>query len=864
MVKRILSMSLATVMALSSAVPAFAVTPANGQLTATGIYADSTGSVITDKDAVSIDGVVGKDTTQGKYSQYDVVVDGYTGTTMDETQSETEVYATVLPSYMTRIPKVLVLSAAGECTFALSAKGDISGAQTILVNPEASQFDMVEVDPLTGNPIGKKDNVPATITVDDTSWTFIDDFKANGTTVYVDHEGSILADGLTAGSWRGTFNFFISVTLTNIDTDKDGIPDIEDPDDDNDGIPDTNDIDDNNDGILDIKDPYHPEYDPAIDDRPLIENADNDDDGIPDIRDTDDDNDGIIDTEDPDDDNDGIPDTEDSDDNNDGVPDVNDPYHPDYVPIINPSPDTSDFDKDGTPDFEDADNDNDGIIDTEDPDDDNDGIPDIEDLDDNNDGILDIEDANHPEYDPNIVNRPTIENGDLDDDKIPDISDPDDDNDGTPDVEDEDNDNDGIPNAEDPDDNNDGLLDIYDPYHPDNNPGNSDDSDPETDYTVDEIEADPTLFMIGATRPEYVVADFNNDFTEVVITKNGEDSDGVMAMLIDFDTMEFTSPMTLYADTLTDATVKAGVTNIGMGAFAGSDADLMNVEEAIEITNRYKYFINPTLNVTLSNTVESIDEYAFFCSDLKTIKIPEGLKDIKTGAFAASAISNINLPESLESLGVAFTWSNLRSIKIPSNIFTIYESTFADCTFLEEVDLNRVSNLDNDGNSSTAGVFEDCFSLKTVKSDILSDKEILDAAKFTALYEYEKKGITIIKETLENGSVLFYATKDGEKRLEMGYLVAGTEYYIDEDTDLIGEYVYCEENVKLHAPENTNYYKSPYSPWISPNTTIHMFDHNVYETSFSIDPAINLTIYGKTGSYAESMAASYNHAFITE
>ena len=218
MVKRILGVSLATVMALSSVVSAFAVTPADGQLTATGIYADSTGSVVADKDAVDINGVVGKDTTQGKYSQYDIVVDGYTGTTMDETESETEVYATVLPSFMTRIPKVLVLSAAGECEFAVSVKGDISGAQTVLIKPEAEQFDMVEVDPLTGNPIGKKDNVPATIEVEDIDWTYATDFKTVDAVTYVDHAGSILADGLTAGSWRGTFNFSISLDIKDATT----------------------------------------------------------------------------------------------------------------------------------------------------------------------------------------------------------------------------------------------------------------------------------------------------------------------------------------------------------------------------------------------------------------------------------------------------------------------------------------------------------------------------------------------------------------------------------------------------------------------------------------------------------------------
>ena len=49
-----------------------------------------------------------------------------------------------------------------------------------------------------------------------------------------------------------------------------------------------------------------------------------------------------------------------------------------------------------------------------------------------------------------------------------------------------------------------------------------------TNYSTEEIDDDELLFPIGKTDPYYVVAKFNSDYTEVVISKNGENSDGLM------------------------------------------------------------------------------------------------------------------------------------------------------------------------------------------------------------------------------------------------------------------------------------------------------------------------------------------------
>ncbi len=281
------------------------------------------------------------------------------------------------------------------------------------------------------------------------------------------------------------------------DDDNDGTLDIndafpldknEDTDTDSDGTGDNADTDDDNDGTLDINDAF-----------PLDKNedTDTDGDGTGDNADTDDDNDGTLDindafpldpTEDTDTDGDGTGDNADTDDDNDGTLDINDAFP------LDPTEDT-DTDGDGTGDNADTDDDNDGTLDindafpldpTEDTDTDGDGTGDNADTDDDNDGTLDINDA-FP-LDPNEV-------ADADNDGIGDNADTDDDNDG---VVDTDTDGDGIGDNADTDDDNDGILDVNDAFPLDptetidtdgDGIGDNADTDDDGDGYSDEIEA---------------------------------------------------------------------------------------------------------------------------------------------------------------------------------------------------------------------------------------------------------------------------------------------------------------------------------------------------------------------------------------
>ena len=178
------------------------------------------------------------------------------------------------------------------------------------------------------------------------------------------------------------------------DYDGDGTPDYLDIDSDNDGIFDVEeggdgDLDTNNDGVIDSEDEGFTDVDGdgMDDDAEPTDVPDTDGDGNPDYLDIDSDNDGIFDVVEGGD--------ADLDTNNDGVIDDNDTGYSDtdgdgMDDDAEPTTET-DSDNDGTPDYLDIDSDNDGIFDVVEG---GDG-----DLDTNNDGVIDTNDAGFEDVD---------------------------------------------------------------------------------------------------------------------------------------------------------------------------------------------------------------------------------------------------------------------------------------------------------------------------------------------------------------------------------------------------------------------------------------------------------------------------------
>ncbi len=260
-----------------------------------------------------------------------------------------------------------------------------------------------------------------------------------------------------------------------VDTDGDGICDVDDVDDDNDGIIDTEegaddadndglsnalDLDSDNDGIADIVEAGGTDAngdglvdDPTdIDDDGLANTHDADDGGVP-LVGIDSDNDGVKNRLDLDSDNDGIPDVLEAggtDANGDGVlDDVTDTDADGFADVVDTDDNTIPGEGDGGVSLVDNDTDDDGIKNRLDLDSDNDGIADVTEnngADTNGDGVLDAFTDIDGDGFSDVV--------DTDDNTIPGTGD------GGISLGHDDFDRDGHPNYIDLDADNDGIYDV--------------------------------------------------------------------------------------------------------------------------------------------------------------------------------------------------------------------------------------------------------------------------------------------------------------------------------------------------------------------------------------------------------------------
>jgi cysteine-rich repeat protein len=253
--------------------------------------------------------------------------------------------------------------------------------------------------------------------------------------------------------------------LPELDSDRDGVPDVDDPDDDNDGVLDVDESggvdysgDANGNGIPDYVDPALAGY-VDLDGNDVRDDIDPDGDGVPSSLDLDSDADGITDLGEssaPELDLDGDGRVDGGDMDMDGVRDEVDTA-PSDMSVSGSLATTIDTDRDTRPDAYDEDADGDGVVDaTEGHDANMDGVADRDPLgrDDDNDGL---DDAFDP--DQGGVAAP-VQDTDVDD--KPDFQDTDDDADGIDTVDEEPN--------------------------PDNDPGTDDAVDSDMDGTPDYLD----------------------------------------------------------------------------------------------------------------------------------------------------------------------------------------------------------------------------------------------------------------------------------------------------------------------------------------------------------------------------------------
>lgn len=219
-------------------------------------------------------------------------------------------------------------------------------------------------------------------------------------------------------------------------------------------------------------------------------------------------------------------------------------------------------------------------------------------------------------------------------------------------------------------------------------------------YTAEEIEADEHLFAIGYLRPEYVVAEFNDDFSEVVIFANGEDSNGAMKLTFTSNS----SPMSQHKDTLRSAVIKDGVTNIGTHAFwECSSLESVSIANSVHEIGAFAFYETGLSNVFIPESVTHVATNAFYsCDSLCDFLVDDNnsaycdvdgvlfSKDQKTlYTYPSGRSGTYDVPAGVEMIGgCAFQeCSNMTSVLLPDSVTTIAGSAFNGCTSLQEINI---------------------------------------------------------------------------------------------------------------------------------------------------------------------------------
>lgn len=328
-------------------------------------------------------------------------------------------------------------------------------------------------------------------------------------------------------------------------------------------------------------------------------------------------------------------------------------------------------------------------------------------------------------------------------------------------------------------------------------------------YTLDEINNDEHLFAIGKTKPEYVVAQFDEDFSEVRIFKNGEDSDGWMKSFQDI-VFGGDTPTDEHRDTLEKAVVEEGVLNIGLGMFRACNqmTDVIFPESLVIIEESAFWDCKSLKSLELPKQLSTIENSAFgYCESLEgRVVIPDNVKIIEPQTFrSCSSLSEVVIPNGVTSIGkFAFAGcDSLKEIIIPDSVNEIAEFAFNGCGALTSVTLPiGISCIEQ-------GVFQSCLSL----TDIVMPNTV-----------------TII------GNQAFMGCE------------SLTDVIIPDGVTEIGSYAFsqCYLLETITIPASVTY-----------------IGDNVFWNGFMHPTSIKF-IYGSTGSYAETWATENGYTFIAQ
>ena len=316
---------------------------------------------------------------------------------------------------------------------------------------------------------------------------------------------------------------------------------------------------------------------------------------------------------------------------------------------------------------------------------------------------------------------------------------------------------------------------------------------------------------------------------------------------------------------LNNITIPSSVEEIGDGAFSSC---FNLIELTVEEGNLYYKSIDGALfDYDVTNLIQYFND-----PDRSNFEIPVGVTTICDGAFDHCVyLDNITIPNTVETIvDGAFERCNVQYINIPASVKSMANSTFEHCTQLQEINVDSAnpyfSSIDgvlfNKAGTKllqyTIGSENTSYTVPDGVTDIISSAfqfNILESITLPAsLSNIDGNALnecTLLKDIIVDEISPYYSSDDG-----VLFNKAGTVIYQYPRAKQNPNYVVPNEVVSIE-------YHSFYKAANLKNVYIPVGVNNISSSAFSdFFYSYTGTIYGESGSYAESYANSNDITFI--
>ena len=283
-----------------------------------------------------------------------------------------------------------------------------------------------------------------------------------------------------------------------------------------------------------------------------------------------------------------------------------------------------------------------------------------------------------------------------------------------------------------------------------------------------------------------------------------------------------------------DYEIPDGITRIGNDAFSGC-FKLTSVTIPNSVTSIGFYAFSGCIgltNIIIPDSVTSFDLAFMGCSGLTSVTIPNGITNIGHATFAeCSALTSVTIPDSVTSIDTAaFSGcSGLTSITIPNSVTDIGNESFYGCSKLENM------TIPNSVTSVGYRAFENCTSLTDIY--FTGTQEQWNQISFGDEHKY-----------LDDATIHYLTIPD--------FILPADLISIEEQAFAGGAFIYPKLSANTVSIGRGAFADCPNLAYIYIPEATTSIDPNAF------DKVAGLTIFGKTGSTAETYAKTHGFTFV--